>query len=123
LRRACRVHDYPLRVLAVVSGLVAVALFVLPSLVRPLLPEERRGTNGMDGHIMQIDLCRERFDARHLSFVGYAYVVDAPPIDLEDVPGWARELQAWADYWRPQLEYEAQRQRWLAGESVDHNRR
>jgi hypothetical protein len=53
LRRACRVHDYPLRVLAVVSGLVAVGLFVLPSL--------RRGTNGMDGNIGDIDLCQERY--------------------------------------------------------------
>src|SRR5690606_20341174 len=33
LRDACRVQDYPLRVLAVVSGLVAVALFLAPALV------------------------------------------------------------------------------------------
>jgi hypothetical protein len=33
LRQACRVHDYPLRVLAVVSGLVALALFVVPTLL------------------------------------------------------------------------------------------
>jgi preprotein translocase subunit SecY len=59
LRRACRVEDYPLRVLAVVSGLVAVMLTLLPPLLRPLLPEQRQGTNGMDGNIGQIELCRE----------------------------------------------------------------
>ncbi len=60
LRRACRVEDYPLRVLAVVSGLVALILTLLPPLLRPLLPEQRQGTNGMDGNIGQIDLCHER---------------------------------------------------------------
>jgi hypothetical protein len=59
LRRACRVEDYPLRVLAVVSGLVAVMLTLLPPLLRPLLPEQRRGTNGMEGNIGQIELCRD----------------------------------------------------------------
>jgi hypothetical protein len=59
LRRACRVEDYPLRVLAVVSGLVAVMLTLLPPLLRPLLPEQRQGTNGMDGNIGQIELCRD----------------------------------------------------------------
>ncbi len=68
LRAACRVEDYPLRVLAVVSGLVAVALVLLPTLVRPLLPEERRGTNGMDGHAAQIDLCRERYAERYFGY-------------------------------------------------------
>lgn len=117
LRRACRVHDYPLRVLAVVSGLVAVTLFVLPAFVNPLLPDERRETNGMDGNIMQIELCRERLDDfRQLSYAGYVYVVEAPPIDLDDVPGWTVELQAWAAYWRPVLELEAEYQRQLAGE-------
>jgi hypothetical protein len=61
LRRACRVHDYPLRVLAVVSGLVALALFVVPSFITPLLPADRRGTNGMDGSVGDIDLCVERY--------------------------------------------------------------
>ena len=65
LRRACRVHDYPLRVLAVVSGLVAIALFMLPTAVHPLLPEDRRGTNGMDGNVRQIELCRERSRRGH----------------------------------------------------------
>lgn len=65
LRRACRVEDYPLRVLAIVSGLVAVVLTLLPPLVRPLLPEQRRSTNGMDGNIGQIDLCREWERQRH----------------------------------------------------------
>ena len=65
LRRACHVHDYPLRVLALVSGLVALALMLLPPLVRPLLPEERQGTNGMDGHIGQIELCQEYFERRY----------------------------------------------------------
>jgi hypothetical protein len=59
LRRACRVEDYPLRVLAVVSGLVAIVITLLPPLVRPLLPEQRQGTNGMDGNIGQIELCRD----------------------------------------------------------------
>jgi len=58
LRRACRVHDYPLRVLAVVSGLVAVVLFTVPALVRPLLPAERRGTNGMHANAFDIELCQ-----------------------------------------------------------------
>ncbi|MCA9687093.1 MAG: hypothetical protein KC457_33315 [Myxococcales bacterium] len=60
LRRACRVDDFPLRVLAVISGLVALGLFLLPPLVRPLLPAERQGTNGMEGNAHDIDLCRER---------------------------------------------------------------
>lgn len=59
LRRACRVEDYPLRVLAVVSGLVALVLTLVPPLIRPLLPEQRQGTNGMDGNIGQIELCRD----------------------------------------------------------------
>jgi hypothetical protein len=65
LRNACRVEDYPLRVLAIVSGLVAVVLTLVPPLVRPLLPEERQGTNGMDGNIGQIELCREWERQRH----------------------------------------------------------
>lgn len=65
LRRACRVEDYPLRVLAVVSGLVAIGLCLLPPLVRPLLPEERQGTNGMDGTLNEIDLCREQYERRY----------------------------------------------------------
>ncbi|MFO7563244.1 MAG: hypothetical protein R6X02_11425 [Enhygromyxa sp.] len=117
LRRACRVHDYPLRVLAVVSGLVAVALFVLPTVVRPLLPEDRRGTNGMQGNVADIELCRDRDDRLlHDSYVGYAYVVEAPKLKLGDLPGWAEEVQDWADYWRPMLEYDAERRRWLGGE-------
>ncbi len=65
LRRACKVQDYPLRVLAVVSGLVAVVLVMLPPLVRPLLPAERQGTNGLDGDIHTITLCRHRDRHRH----------------------------------------------------------
>jgi len=63
LRRACRVQDYPLRVLAVVSGLVALVLVLIPPMLTPLLPESRRTTNGMDGNINQIDLCVERREA------------------------------------------------------------
>ena len=59
LRRACRVQDYPLRVLALVSGVVAIGLFLLPPVLEPLLPQARRGTNGMDGGSGQIELCRE----------------------------------------------------------------
>ncbi len=65
LRRACRVEEFPLRVLAIVSGLVALVLTMLPPLVRPLLPEARRGTNGMEGNIGQIELCREWDRQRH----------------------------------------------------------
>jgi hypothetical protein len=103
LRRACRVHDYPLRVLAVVSGLVAIALFIAPSFVRPLLPEQRRGTNGMDGNVEQIDLCREHYAYRHAmpTLIGYAWLT-APPMDLADVPRWAEDLQTWASLWRPE---------------------
>ncbi|PRP90306.1 hypothetical protein ENSA5_66020 [Enhygromyxa salina] len=57
LRRACRVQDYPLRVLAVVSGIVAIGLFSLSPVVSSLLPADRRGTNGMDGNVGQIELC------------------------------------------------------------------
>jgi hypothetical protein len=105
LRDACRVQDYPLRVLAVVSGLVAVALFLAPALVDPLLPAERRGTNGMDGHIDSIDLCRERWtDAAQLdSYAGYVYVNLAPTLDFADLPRSTAELQDWAAYWGPVL--------------------
>ena len=64
LRRACRVEDYPLRVLALVSGLVAVGLLSLAPLLRPLLPAERQGTNGMEGSMGDIELCREKWDPR-----------------------------------------------------------
>ena len=46
--------------LAVISGLVALGLFLLSPLVRPLLPAERQGTNGMEGNAYDIALCRER---------------------------------------------------------------
>ena len=60
LRDACRIEDYPLRVLALVSGLVALVLVSVPPMLTPLLPESRRHTNGMDGNVGQIDLCIER---------------------------------------------------------------
>jgi hypothetical protein len=116
VRDACRVHDYPLRVLAVVSGIVAVGLFVLPSLTRPLLPSERQGTNGMDGNVTQIDLCRERSEPGITSYAGYAYFVAAPPIDLADLSGWAGEMQQWVETWRPQLEYDYEYERRITGE-------
>lgn len=113
LRRACRVHDYPLRVLAVVSGIVALGLFVLPPLVSPLLPEDRRGTNGMEGNIADIELCRDRYVGTFNSYVGWVYLVAAPRPNLADVPAWAHELEDWRDTWRPALEAEAERERWL----------
>lgn len=113
LRRACRVHDYPLRVLAVVSGLVAVGLFVLPSLVSPLLPADLRGTNGMGGSVKDIDLCRERYARPINSNVSFVYLVAAPRPNLADVPMWADELQMWRDNWRPVLEDELTFQLWL----------
>lgn len=105
LRDACRVQDYPLRVLSIVSGLVAVALFLAPAVVEPLLPAERRGTNGMDGNIHDIDLCRERlgYPTQLDSFAGHVYVDLAPDLDFADLPGWSSEAQMWADYWRPLL--------------------
>lgn len=71
LRRACRVEDYPLRVLAIVSGLVALLLTLVPPLVRPLLPEARRGTNGMEGNIGQIELCREWDEERRRRYFSW----------------------------------------------------
>lgn len=67
LRQACKVQDYPLRVLAVVAGLVALLLVSLPPLVRPLLPSSVGQTNGVDGNVDDIALCqveRERAQRR-----------------------------------------------------------
>lgn len=105
LRKACRVHDYPLRVLAVVSGLVAFALLSLPPLVRPLLPAERQGTNGMSGNISDITLCREYWAERGRYFLppvgkgdGYFYISPRyymPPDG--DFADWTRVLQIWVE--------------------------
>lgn len=110
LRRACRVHDYPLRVLAVVSGFVALSLFALPPLVRPLLPDERQGTNGMDGHVGEIELCRERFEAEYIDAYG---IWPAPPADFDDLEQWSQDLQMWAALRKAALEREAAYDSWI----------
>ena len=61
---ADRVHRRPL-LIGTNLGTAAVVLTLLPPLVQPLLPEARRGTNGMDGSIHQIDLCRDWERQRH----------------------------------------------------------
>ncbi|HVI01819.1 MAG TPA: hypothetical protein VM869_24055 [Enhygromyxa sp.] len=116
LRRACRVHDYPLRVLAVVSGMVAVGLFVLPSLISPLLPATVGKTNGMDGSIRDIELCRDRYDGLDRSYASYVYLVAAPRPNLSDPRAWSEALQAWRDEWRPTLVLELQRQEFMLRE-------
>lgn len=80
LRDACRVHDYPLRVLAAASALVAVVALTLPPLLRPLLPEDRQHTNGMDGDVWEVDLCREK----HFR----AFMVPLPPERERAGSGW-----------------------------------
>jgi hypothetical protein len=112
LRRACRVQDYPLRVLSVVSGVVALGLFLLPSAVNPLLPETRRGTNGMDGNVGQIDLCMQ-MRARQLQEGGYwGYQIEPPPADFDELATWSAELRIWVAYRRRDLELEQAQRRW-----------
>lgn len=117
LRRACRVQDYPLRVLAVVSGIVAFALFLLPSAVTLLLPEGRRGTNGMDGNVGQIELCMDRRARRFRRFGlndnGYwGYRAEPPRADFSDLAGWSEQLQMWAELRRSELESEQELRRY-----------
>lgn len=114
LRRACKVQDYPLRVLAVVSGLVALMLVSLPPVIRPLLPDERQGTNGLDGDIHSITLCQlewERSNQHQLGIhhfsreVRYdAYIYGVPPwyydFHREDFADFTGDLQAWVAYTR-----------------------
>ncbi|KIG18274.1 hypothetical protein DB30_01383 [Enhygromyxa salina] len=112
LRRACRVQDYPLRVLAVVSGIVAFGLFLLPSLVNPLLPASRRGTNGMDGNIGQIALCMDmRAKRLGLSDAGY-WSAAPPPANFDDLGAWSAQLQVWTEARRHQLALEQELRRW-----------
>jgi hypothetical protein len=111
LRRACRVQDYPLRVLAVVSGIVALGLCLLPPLVRPLLPAERQGTNGMEGNVGQIDLC-QRMRANH-GYTFYAWGYPPPEADFSEIDRWAEELEAWARVRKLELEAQADYRRWL----------
>ncbi|MFV8750445.1 hypothetical protein ACNOYE_07825 [Nannocystaceae bacterium ST9] len=113
LRKACKVQDYPLRVLAVVSGLVALALVSLPPLLRPLLPSDRQGTNGLDGDIHSIALCQVEWERQHR---GHAHAhANHYPADFRYDPMfgippwmfdhprasfavWIDELQAWDEY-------------------------
>jgi hypothetical protein len=75
--------------------------------VRPLLPEQRRGTNGMQGNVADIELCRDRLSPGGLTYAGYAYVVEAPPIRLAELAAWTDEVEAWIGYWKPMLELDA----------------
>jgi hypothetical protein len=112
LRRACRVEDYPLRVLAVAAGLVALSISLLPPLVRPLLPEHRQGTNGMDGSVTQIELCSQLREQQFMREWGYDWgipgTVGAPRADFGELGLWSTRLQHWAHARRQQLEYEQQ---------------
>lgn len=111
LRSSCKVQDYPLRVLAVVSGLVALMLVSLPPLVRPLLPSERQGTNGLDGDIHSITLCQVEWERGrgHHHVYGYGpgfrydpWLHGMPPWMIEypraDFGEWIDELQLWVEY-------------------------
>lgn len=117
LRRACRVEDYPLRVLAVAAGIVALALSLLPSVVRPLLPAERQGTNGMDGNVGQIELCQQLRDEQFMREWGGEWGIPgtagAPPADFDALGRWSADLREWAHWRREQLEFE---QQWRARE-------
>lgn len=102
LRDACRVQDYPLRVLAVVSGLVALLLVSLPPLVRPMLPSTVGRTNGLDGNIGDIALCevqRERRDLRMLAPYDPA-LVSTPPWFFyhPSFASWTHDVVKWAEH-------------------------
>ncbi len=99
LRRSCKVQDYPLRVLAVVSGLVALGLVSLPPVIRPLLPAERQGTNGIDeGNAGRIALCQRQLGGE---YVYDPYFTDVPPWQVERAPissiRFAHELHVWVE--------------------------
>ena len=117
LRRACRVEDYPLRVLAVAAGVVALALSLLPSVVRPLLPADRQGTNGMDGNVGQIELCQQLRDEQFMREWGGEWGIPgtagAPPADFDALGRWSTDLREWAHWRREQLAFE---QQWRARE-------
>lgn len=109
LRRACKVQDYPLRVLAVVSGLVALMLVSLPPLFQPLLPSDRQGTNGLDGDIHGIALCQVQWERGGLHHHGLgegahydARIYGVPPwhyhFDRDDFAEWNDDLQDWVAY-------------------------
>jgi hypothetical protein len=111
LRKACKVQDYPLRVLAVVSGLVALLLVSLPPLIQPLLPSDRQGTNGLDSNIHDITLCEIEWEEHQLHRHGHhgdldiaydAYIYGVPPwvyaFARDDFDDFTDDLREWVAY-------------------------